>query len=110
MPIYAYSCRACGHSLEALQKISEAPLTDCPNCGKPELRKELTAAAFRLKGSGWYETDFKNSGKKDVAKDTKSSGSDSDSSTATGSKETKTETAPAGATSSSTSTGTSGTN
>ena len=63
MPIYEYTCAACGHELEALQKISEPPLVECPACGKPELRKRLTAAAFRLKGTGWYETDFKNKGK-----------------------------------------------
>ena len=64
MPIYQYACQSCGHSLEALQKISDEPLKICPNCSKPELAKQLTAAAFRLKGTGWYETDFKNSGKK----------------------------------------------
>lgn len=63
MPIYEYTCAACGHEMEALQKISDAPLTQCPACGKPELRKRITAAAFRLKGTGWYETDFKNAGK-----------------------------------------------
>ncbi len=64
MPIYHYVCGACGHDLEALQKVSDDPLTDCPSCGKPALRKQITAAAFRLKGTGWYETDFKNKGKK----------------------------------------------
>lgn len=59
MPIYEYECRACGHRLETLQKISEAPLKACPHCGKPELRKLVSAAQFRLKGNGWYETDFK---------------------------------------------------
>ena len=62
MPIYQYACDACGHQLEALQKISDDRLTDCPECHKPKLVKQLTAAAFRLKGTGWYETDFKNSG------------------------------------------------
>lgn len=66
MPIYAYRCQACGHELDALQKISDAPLTECPECGAPELKKQLTAAAFRLKGSGWYETDFKKDGKKNL--------------------------------------------
>ena len=60
MPIYQYNCQACGHQVEVLQKVSEAPLTDCPECGQPALRKGITAAAFRLKGTGWYETDFKN--------------------------------------------------
>jgi putative FmdB family regulatory protein len=59
MPIYAYKCDACGHSMDALQKMSDAPLTDCPKCGKPALHKQVTAAGFQLKGSGWYATDFK---------------------------------------------------
>jgi len=59
MPIYAYRCADCGHELDALQKISDSPLTDCPACGAVALEKQITAAAFRLKGSGWYETDFK---------------------------------------------------
>ena len=59
MPIYAYKCDACGHTMDALQKMSDAPLTDCPHCGKPALHKQLTAAGFQLKGSGWYATDFK---------------------------------------------------
>lgn len=66
MPIYAYRCEACGHALDALQKISDPPLTDCPECGAPALKKQLTAAAFRLKGAGWYETDFKKDGKKNL--------------------------------------------
>ena len=59
MPIYEYECKSCGHILDALQKISEDPLKFCPECGEPELRKLLSAPRFRLKGSGWYETDFK---------------------------------------------------
>ena len=83
MPIYEYECDACGHRLEAIQKFSDAPLTDCPACAAVRLKKQVSAAAFRLKGSGWYETDFKGGGKKpddkpdagkdmgkDVAKDT----------------------------------------
>jgi putative FmdB family regulatory protein len=66
MPIYAYRCDACGHELDALQKISDAPLTDCPECGAAALKKQITAAAFRLKGGGWYETDFKKDGKKNL--------------------------------------------
>jgi putative FmdB family regulatory protein len=62
MPIYAYKCDACGHTLDALQKMSDAPLTDCPHCGKPALHKQVTAAGFQLKGSGWYATDFKGGG------------------------------------------------
>jgi putative FmdB family regulatory protein len=59
MPIYAYRCAACGFAKDALQKMSDAPLTVCPSCGKPELKKQVTAAGFQLKGSGWYVTDFK---------------------------------------------------
>lgn len=60
VPIYEYQCDACGHQLEALQKISDDPLKTCPECHRDSLRKRVSAAAFRLKGSGWYETDFKN--------------------------------------------------
>ena len=63
MPIYEYKCDQCGHHLEALQKISEEPLIYCPECGDAALRKQVSAAAFRLKGTGWYETDFKGDGK-----------------------------------------------
>ena len=63
MPIYEYLCQSCGHHLEALQKMSEDPLAYCPECGEESLKKKVSAAAFRLKGSGWYETDFKDSGK-----------------------------------------------
>jgi putative FmdB family regulatory protein len=59
MPFYEYQCRACGHQLEALQKISDPPLKKCPECGKAQLRKLVSAPVFRLKGGGWYETDFK---------------------------------------------------
>lgn len=69
MPIYEYQCQSCKHEFEALQKVSDAPLADCPDCGKPELRKKVSAAAFRLKGGGWYETDFKSSGQKNLAGD-----------------------------------------
>jgi len=68
MPIYEYRCAACGHKLEALQKFTEAPLSDCPACGKSSLSKLVSAAGFHLKGSGWYATDFKNSGAKPAAK------------------------------------------
>ena len=63
MPIYEYECRDCGYRLDALQKMSDPRLTDCPECGQPRLKKLLSAPHFRLKGSGWYETDFKNSGR-----------------------------------------------
>jgi putative FmdB family regulatory protein len=62
MPIYEYKCKACDHRLEKLQKMSDDPLTDCPECHKPELSKLVSAAGFKLKGTGWYETDFKNKG------------------------------------------------
>ena len=64
MPIYEYRCNACGHKEEHLQKVSEAPLSVCPVCGKPEYRKQLSAAGFQLKGTGWYATDFKGASKK----------------------------------------------
>jgi putative FmdB family regulatory protein len=59
MPIYAYRCEACGFAKDVLQKMSDAPLTDCLACGKPAFKKQLTAAGFQLKGSGWYVTDFR---------------------------------------------------
>ena len=59
MPIYAYKCASCGYAKDALQKISDAPLTVCPQCGKPALQKQVTAAGFQLKGTGWYVTDFR---------------------------------------------------
>ena len=62
MPIYEYQCRECGYRLDALQKMSDPRLRDCPACGRPGLKKLVSAPHFRLKGSGWYETDFKNSG------------------------------------------------
>ncbi|MFU8878223.1 MAG: FmdB family zinc ribbon protein [Wenzhouxiangellaceae bacterium] len=69
MPIYEYQCRECDHRLEKLQKISDAPLADCPACGRPALVKLISAAGFRLKGGGWYETDFKKDGKRNLAGD-----------------------------------------
>ncbi len=66
MPIYEYQCQKCGNELEALQKVSDEPLLDCPECGSPSLRKKISAAAFRLKGGGWYETDFKTGNKKNL--------------------------------------------
>ncbi len=63
MPIYAYRCERCGHELDALQKITEAALTDCPQCGAAALQKQLTAPGFQLKGSGWYQTDFRGGAK-----------------------------------------------
>ncbi|MGE4241824.1 FmdB family zinc ribbon protein [Ramlibacter sp.] len=62
MPIYAYKCGSCGHAKDVLQKISDAPLTECPACGASAFSKQVTAAGFQLKGSGWYATDFRNNG------------------------------------------------
>ena len=59
MPIYEYACRKCNHTLDALQKLSDAPLVECPECGEQQLRRLISAPRFRLKGAGWYETDFK---------------------------------------------------
>ncbi len=67
MPIYEYECEACGHTLEAIQKMADEPLKDCPECKKAALKKLVSAAAFRLKGGGWYETDFKTGNKKNLA-------------------------------------------
>jgi len=96
MPIYEYLCAACGHQEDHLQKISEPALTKCPACGKKKYTKQLTAAGFQLKGSGWYATDFKSGAKKaddakpkadDAKPETKAEGKKEDSKT-----ETKTET------------------
>jgi putative FmdB family regulatory protein len=78
MPIYEYVCNDCGHALEALQKISEAPLLACPVCEKDTLKKKISAPGFRLSGSGWYETDFKSKNQKNLAK-----GDSADSSSST---------------------------
>ncbi len=69
MPFYEYQCTKCGHEEEVLQKISDKPLKKCPACGKSTMKKKVSAAAFRLKGGGWYETDFKSGNKKNVAGD-----------------------------------------
>lgn len=67
MPIYEYRCDKCRHEFETIQKISDAPLEKCPECSENALRKKVSAAGFRLKGGGWYETDFKSGGKKNVS-------------------------------------------
>ena len=67
MPIYEYQCRECNHLLDALQKINEEPLIDCPNCGGSALKRLISAPNFRLKGQGWYETDFKKENQKNLA-------------------------------------------
>jgi len=82
VPIYEYACEECDHVLDALQKMSDDPLVHCPACGKPALRKLLSAPRFRLKGSGWYETDFKDKNQRNVLKaDAESSAGKKDSTT-----------------------------
>ena len=76
MPIYEYACAACGHQLDALQRLADAPLVDCPACGAPQLKRQMSAPSFRLKGGGWYETDFKNDKRRNIAEsDSKGDGS-----------------------------------
>jgi putative FmdB family regulatory protein len=108
MPIYEYRCKECSHKLEALQKLSDAPLLTCPVCGKAALSKLLSAAGFQLKGSGWYATDFKSSGSKPAEKASSEGAGDSKSADATSSPtetksdaktETKTASTPAASTS-----------
>ena len=93
MPIYEYQCKACSHELEVIQKINEEPLKFCPECGKPELTKLISAAGFRLKGGGWYETDFKSGdNKKNIAgdkSDSTASSSSGEGAKASGSETTK---------------------
>ena len=85
MPIYEYQCQDCAHQLEALQKLSDEPLKDCPACSKPSLKKQISAVGFRLKGGGWYETDFKTGNKKNIAGGSGAkSGTDSGSSSGSG--------------------------
>ncbi len=79
MPIYGYQCQECGHTLDALQKIADDPLVDCPACGQPGLKRQLSAPRFRLKGQGWYETDFKKDNQRNLA-----DGKTADSKTAEG--------------------------
>ncbi len=82
MPIYEYRCEQCNHQLEALQKMSDDPLKKCPECGADSLIKKVSAAGFRLKGGGWYETDFKSGNKKNLAGDSAKSGAASSKSDA----------------------------
>jgi len=79
MPIYEYVCSKCEHALEALQKISDAPLKDCPACDKNALKKKISAPGFRLSGSGWYETDFKSGNQKNLSKGDSADGGSSSS-------------------------------
>jgi len=78
MPIYEYQCNECHHEFEALQKMSDPVLVDCPNCNASSLVKKVSAAAFRLSGSGWYETDFKSGKKKNLSGDAGKSSSGQD--------------------------------
>jgi putative FmdB family regulatory protein len=92
MPIYEYRCTSCGHQQEFLQKVSDAPVTVCTQCGKPTFSKMLTAAGFQLKGSGWYATDFKNgSGAKSTGASKPAAGGDA---TGDAKSESKTESKP----------------
>ena len=80
MPIYEYRCESCEHKLEKLQRMSDGDLVDCPECQKPALKRLVSAAAFRLKGSGWYETDFKKDNKRNLAESSGTSTSNKSSS------------------------------
>jgi putative FmdB family regulatory protein len=84
MPIYEYVCSDCGHEIEKLQKMSDAPLRDCPACERQSLKKKISAPGFRLSGSGWYETDFKSDKQKNLSK-----GDSAEKSSAAGSKDSK---------------------
>ncbi len=92
MPIYEYCCQDCGHRLEAIQRLADAPLSDCPACGQSSLKKQVSAPSFRLSGGGWYETDFKTGDKKNIAGE-RSGGESNDSSTKDAGKSGPTETA-----------------
>jgi putative FmdB family regulatory protein len=98
MPIYEYQCKSCGHEMEAIQKISDDPLKECPACGDLELSKLVSAAGFRLKGGGWYETDFK--GSKDKKKNLAGGEASAGSSDSSKSEAPKTESKPAAGSSS----------
>ncbi len=101
MPIYAYKCSACGHAQDVLQKISDQPLTVCPQCGQSSYSKQVTAAGFQLKGSGWYVSDFRDKGKAPAAgaaSSSDSTSSSSDSGAPTSAASTTDSTAPSAAT------------
>ena len=76
MPIYGYICKSCEHTHDALQKMADEPLVDCPSCGEPALKRTLSAPRFRLKGQGWYETDFKKDNQRNLHGDTEPSKKD----------------------------------
>ena len=109
MPIYAYKCGSCGHAKDVLQKISDAPLTVCPACGAEAFSKQVTAAGFQLKGSGWYVTDFRggSGGSSAPATDAKSESKTESSASASGGDAPKKEASSASATSAGSASGTS---
>ena len=86
MPIYEYRCESCEHKLEKLQRMSDGKLVDCPECKQPALKRLVSAAAFRLKGSGWYETDFKKDNRRNLAESAGKNNSDKKSSGSAGKK------------------------
>lgn len=89
MPIYEYRCDACGHELEKIQKMADPALTECPQCGKSTLKKLVSASGFKLKGTGWYATDFKDNDKAKKKKAAKATSTDSKTKPATKSKDAK---------------------
>ncbi len=89
MPIYGYACKSCEHTFDVLQKMNDPVLVDCPDCGTANLRKQLSAPKFRLKGKGWYETDFKSGDKRNIAGDTDQSSTEKSSTDQSGSTESK---------------------
>ena len=94
MPIYEYKCTECDHRLEKLQKMSDDPIRDCPQCGKSALTKLVSATSFKLKGSGWYETDFKNKKKPDTPSSDNSKGEGGSTKTKTASEPSKSTSKP----------------
>ena len=89
MPIYGYACQHCGHTLDALQKMADGPLVDCPECDQPQLKRQLSAPRFRLKGQGWYETDFKKENQRNLAGEKEAAKPDSESDKKSGSESDK---------------------
>lgn len=106
MPIYAYRCSNCGHAEDVLQKMSDSPLTQCPACGQSTYVKQVTAAGFQLKGSGWYVTDFRDGGKKPATQDKPATAAASADAAPAAAGETKPSSPPAASTSQTTSTAT----
>ena len=92
MPIYEYQCKDCGHQLEAIQRFSDAPLTECPACHKLALAKQISAPSFRLKGAGWYETDFKTTNKRHGTQDVESAKTETNKTEGSKTETSKTET------------------